>query len=48
MSHLKLSANDYLVGQGYDGCSNMSGAFKGVASRIRTKIPRAMYVLFLN
>ncbi len=39
---LGLSAETYLVGQGYDGGANMSGAFKGVASRIRARVPRAL------
>ena len=41
---LGLSSESFLVAQGYDGGSNMSGEFKGVASRIRKNIPRAMYV----
>ena len=39
---LGLSAKTYLVGQGYDGGSNMSGCFKGLASRIKDKIPQAL------
>jgi hypothetical protein len=42
ISDLGLSAESYLVGQGYDGCSNMSGIHNGVAARIRAKIPRAL------
>ena len=32
-----------LVSQSYDGGSNMSGELKGIASRVRKKIPRAIY-----
>ena len=38
-----LSVENYLVGQGYDGGSNMSGEFKGVAARIKSKYPSALY-----
>jgi hypothetical protein len=44
LGKLGLSAEDFLVGQGYDGGSNMSGEFKGVAARIRAKIPQAVYI----
>lgn len=44
ISELGLSADQFLVGQGYDGASNMSGDKKGVAARIRSKIPRAFYM----
>ena len=33
----------YLRGQGYDGASNMSGAFNGVAARILAIQPLAFY-----
>jgi cobalamin-dependent methionine synthase I len=32
-----------MKGQGYDGASNMSGAYKGVQARIRERIPDAVY-----
>lgn len=35
---------DFLVGQGYDGASNMSGKVQGVKSYIQTKHPKAIYV----
>ena len=44
LKELGLSAENFLVGQSYDGGSNMCGENKGVASRIRKKIPRAIYV----
>jgi Domain of unknown function (DUF4371) len=34
---------DQLVGQGYDGGSNMRGDINGVQSRIRAKCPQALY-----
>jgi hypothetical protein len=34
---------DQLVGQGYDGGSNMRGDIKGVQARIREKCPQALY-----
>lgn len=34
----------YLVGQGYDGASSMSGCFKGVQAIIRETNPAALYV----
>ena len=40
--NLGLSGKSYLVGQGYDEGSNMSGCFKGLAARIRQKIPKAL------
>ena len=40
-SSLKLTS---LVGQCYDGDSNMSGREKGVAARVREVSPRAVYV----
>lgn len=44
IKELGISASEFLVGQGYDGAANMSGDKKGVAARIRAKIPRAFYV----
>jgi hypothetical protein len=38
LDHLKL------VGQAYDGASNMSGRFTGVAARITADYPAAMYI----
>ncbi|KAF0711672.1 52 kDa repressor of the inhibitor of the protein kinase-like [Aphis craccivora] len=35
---------DYLIGQGYDGASNMSGKYKGVQAIVREKYPKAIYV----
>lgn len=35
---------DNLVGQGYDGASNMSGQFNGVQAIIRRNYPKAIYV----
>ncbi len=35
--------SDQLVGQGYDGGSNMRGDINGVQSRIRAKCPQALY-----
>ena len=34
---------DQLVGQGYDGGSNMRGGSRGVQARIKEKCPRALY-----
>ena len=34
---------DQLVGQGYDGGSNMRGDVQGVQGRIKAKCPRALY-----
>ncbi|CAI6370249.1 unnamed protein product [Macrosiphum euphorbiae] len=34
----------FLIGQGYDGASNMSGKVQGVKSYIQTKYPKAIYV----
>ena len=44
LNDLGLSAGLFLVGQGYDGGSNMSGQLKGVAAMIRKSIPRALYI----
>lgn len=35
---------EYLIGQGYDGASNMSGKYKGVQALVREKYPKAIYV----
>ena len=43
-SELGLSLESFLVAQGYDGCSNMSGEHKGVAAQIRNKVPRAFFI----
>lgn len=40
-SQLQLSD---CCGQGYDGASNMSGCFQGVASRLKSEEPSALYV----
>lgn len=42
LSDLGLSV-DQLVGQGYDGGSNMRGDIKGVQARIKERCPRALY-----
>src|ERR1043165_390820 len=42
LSELGLSP-EHLVGQGYDGGSNMRGAIQGVQARIKEKCPRALY-----
>ncbi|XP_029346798.1 zinc finger MYM-type protein 1-like [Acyrthosiphon pisum] len=34
----------YLIGQGYDGASNMSGKCRGVQSYVQTQYPKAVYV----
>ena len=39
-----LSLGTFLVAQGNDGASNMSGHIKGVAARIRSEVPRALYI----
>jgi zinc finger MYM-type protein 1 len=44
IKELGLSFSSLLVGQGYDGASNMSGQFKGLASRVQSKAPQAIYV----
>ena len=44
ISNLGLSAESFLVGQGYDGGSNMSGELKGLAAGIRKSVPRALYI----
>ena len=44
IEELGLSTDKYLVGQGYDGSSNMSGCHVGVARRIQDSVPRAFYV----
>lgn len=35
---------NHLVGQGYDGASNMSGKFNGVQAFIRRRCPKAIYI----
>lgn len=35
---------EFLIGQGYDGASNMSGKIQGVKSYIQSKYPKAVYV----
>lgn len=35
---------EYLIGQRYDGASNMSGKYKGVQAIVREKYPKAIYV----
>ncbi|XP_022177424.1 52 kDa repressor of the inhibitor of the protein kinase-like [Myzus persicae] len=35
---------EYLIGQGYDGASNMSGKYKGVQAIVREEYPKAIYV----
>ena len=42
LQQLGLDLNN-LVGQGYDGGSNMRGDIQGVQSRIRAKCPKALY-----
>lgn len=42
LAQLGLDVN-YLRGQGYDGASNMSGAYRGVQARIRSMYPLALY-----
>ncbi|XP_028966491.1 zinc finger MYM-type protein 1-like [Galendromus occidentalis] len=32
-----------LRGQGYDGCSSMSGQYKGVQAQIKAEVPKALY-----
>lgn len=44
---LHLDMN-FLVGQGYDGASAMSGKFKGCAARITAIYPQALYVHCMN
>lgn len=34
----------FLIGQGYDGASNMSGKYKGVQALVRKDYPKAIYV----
>lgn len=41
---LGLSADSYLVAQGYDGASNMSGHRQGLSAWIKSKVKRAIYV----
>lgn len=36
--------SSHLIGQGYDGASAMSGAFRGAQAIIRLKYPKALYV----
>ena len=35
---------EHLVGQCYDGASNMSGSGKGVAAKVQEVVPNALYV----
>ena len=42
LSRLGLDLN-FLRGQGYDGASNMSGAYRGVQARVRVLYPLAIY-----
>jgi hypothetical protein len=35
---------EYLIGQGYDGASSMSGKYKGVQATARANYPIAIYV----
>ena len=44
IKQLGLSSESFLVAQGYDGAINMSGNVKGVASRVRAKVQRAIYI----
>lgn len=43
LQQLGLSGN-YLVGQAYDGASNMSGRYNGVAALVRAKFSKAIYI----
>ena len=44
IKELGLSAETFLVSQGYDGGSNMSGIHNGVAARIRKTVQRAFFI----
>ena len=44
LKKLGLSAESYLVAQGYDGGSNMSGCIQGLSTRVKSKVKRAIYV----
>lgn len=35
---------EYLIGQGYDGASNMSGKYKGVQAVVGAQFPKAIHV----
>lgn len=39
-----MNLKQKLVGQGYDGCSAMSGEIQGCAARITEEFPQAIYV----
>lgn len=41
--NLKLNLK-YLVGQGYDGATAMSGEFQGRATKVMEKYPQVLYV----
>jgi len=41
---LGLDAESFLMSQSYDGASNMSGCFKGLATLVQNEIPRAFYI----
>ena len=43
MSSLGLDPEN-LVGQAFDGASNMNGICKGLATRLKEKYPKALYV----
>lgn len=44
MEKQKFHWKEELVGQSYDGASNMSGNYKGLQARIKQENPRALFV----
>lgn len=44
METISLNWKSNLIGQSYDGASNMSGNYKGLQSRISNYCPRALFI----
>jgi len=47
LSQLGLNL-EHMLGQGYDGASNMSGKYRGVQARVKELHPLAMYTHCCN
>jgi len=44
MKTSNLNWNDNLIGQSYDGASNMRGNYKGLQARITNDCPHALFI----
>lgn len=44
MKTFNLNWNDNLIGQSYDGASNMRGNYKGLQARITNDCPHALFI----